>query len=65
MNRRKKVNQILKKRAKQKNEKLFGKTKPAYIPKAEREALAQTLLSSSLPAAHNDDTTIDWALQAK
>ena len=41
MNRRKKVNQILKKRAKQKNEKLYGKSKPAYIPKAERETLTQ------------------------
>jgi hypothetical protein len=52
MNRRKKVNQILKKRAKQKNEKLYGKTKPAYIPKAEREAAAQT--SPTSEPLHDD-----------
>ena len=38
MNRRKKINQILKKRAKQKNDKLNPKAKPAYVPKSEREA---------------------------
>ena len=37
MNRRKKVNQILKKKAKKANAKLNPKSKPRYIPKAERE----------------------------
>ncbi|HEY8568189.1 DUF2986 domain-containing protein [Microbulbifer sp.] len=36
MNRRKKVNQILKKKAKKANDKLNPKGKPRYISKAER-----------------------------
>ncbi|HEY7774357.1 MAG TPA: DUF2986 domain-containing protein [Marinagarivorans sp.] len=36
MNRRKKINQILKKKAKQRNAKLNPKSKPAYIPKQAR-----------------------------
>lgn len=36
MNRRKKVNQILKKKAKKANDKLSAKKKPRYISKAER-----------------------------
>ena len=36
MNRRKKVNQILKKKAKKANDKLNPKSKPRYISKAER-----------------------------
>ncbi|WP_367275397.1 DUF2986 domain-containing protein [uncultured Microbulbifer sp.] len=42
MNRRKKVNQILKKRAKKANEKLNPKSKPRYISKAERAKQDQT-----------------------
>ena len=41
MNRRKKVNQILKKKAKKANEKLNPKSKPRYVSKAEREKRAQ------------------------
>ena len=41
MNRRKKVNQILKKKAKKANDKLNPKQKPRYISKAERAKLAQ------------------------
>ena len=40
MNRRKKVNQILKARAKKANAKLAPKNKPKYISKADREKLA-------------------------
>lgn len=36
MNRRKKVNQILKKKAKKANDKLNPKSKPRYVSKAER-----------------------------
>ena len=41
MNRRKKVNQILKKKAKKANDKLNPKKKPSYISKAERAKLEQ------------------------
>ena len=36
MNRKKKINQILKKRQKQANSKLHGSNKPRYISKADR-----------------------------
>ena len=39
MNRRKKIKQILTKKAKKANEKNLPKNKPRYISKAEREAL--------------------------
>ncbi|MBB5212633.1 DUF2986 domain-containing protein [Microbulbifer hydrolyticus] len=41
MNRRKKVNQILKKKAKKANDKLNPKNKPRYVSKAERAQQAQ------------------------
>lgn len=40
MNRKKKINQELKKRQKQANAKLHHSNKPKYISKAEREKLA-------------------------
>ncbi|OPX56929.1 Protein of unknown function [Oceanospirillum multiglobuliferum] len=40
MNRKKKINQILKARAKKANAKLVGNNKERYISKAEREKLA-------------------------
>lgn len=40
MNRKKKINQILKARAKKANAKLVGPKKERYISKAEREKLA-------------------------
>lgn len=40
MNRKKKLNSILKKKQKQKNAKLSTKSKPQYVSKAEREKLA-------------------------
>lgn len=48
MNRRKKVNQILKKRAKQKTTKLNPRSKSAYIAKAEREG-AEAQAAINLP----------------
>jgi len=45
MNRKKKINQILKKKAKRAKAKLNPKKKPRYIPKAERaEQESKTLL---------------------
>lgn len=41
MNRKKKINSILKKKIKQKNAKLHRSNKPKYISKAEREKMAQ------------------------
>lgn len=41
MNRKKKINQTLKNKAKKANAKLHGSNKPKYISKAEREQLAQ------------------------
>lgn len=41
MNRKKKVNQILKKKIKKANEKLNPKNKPRYVSKAERAKLEQ------------------------
>ncbi|MCU8032329.1 DUF2986 domain-containing protein [Shewanella oncorhynchi] len=40
MNRKKKINQTLKSKAKKANAKLQSSNKPKYIAKAEREALA-------------------------
>ncbi|MCE0555383.1 DUF2986 domain-containing protein [Motilimonas sp. E26] len=41
MNRKKKINQELKKRQKQANSKVHHSNKPKYISKAERERIAQ------------------------
>jgi len=42
MNRRKKINSILKKRLKQHKAKLNGTVKPKYISKADREKLEES-----------------------
>ncbi|GGP51348.1 hypothetical protein GCM10009409_17170 [Shewanella saliphila] len=44
MNRKKKINQTLKAKAKKANAKLHSTNKPAYVSKAERERLAQQAL---------------------
>ncbi|MBF8999923.1 DUF2986 domain-containing protein [Vibrio nitrifigilis] len=41
MNRKKKINQILKKKIKKQNSKLHRSNKPRYISKAERAAMEQ------------------------
>ncbi|MGX9418221.1 DUF2986 domain-containing protein [Vibrio sp. RC27] len=41
MNRKKKINETLKKRLKKQNAKLHKSNKPKYISKAEREKMAQ------------------------
>ncbi|MBE0364235.1 hypothetical protein PULV_a1832 [Pseudoalteromonas ulvae UL12] len=42
MNRKKKINDILKKKLKKAKSKLHTSNKPAYVSKAERERLAQS-----------------------
>ena len=48
MNRRKKINETLKAKAKKRNAKLHKKNKPKYISKAERALLEQTTDDSGL-----------------
>lgn len=52
MNRRKKVNQILKSRAKKANAKLASHTKPKYISKAEQAEL--TVATDLAKLTHNE-----------
>lgn len=54
MNRRKKVNQILKKRAKKANDKQNPKSKPRYISKAERAKLEQEASEQEATASTPD-----------
>lgn len=48
MNRKKKINSILKKRLKKQNSKLHTSNKPKYISKAEREKMALEAQESAL-----------------
>lgn len=53
MNRKKKINQTLKAKAKKANAKLHGTNKQPYVAKAERERLAQqALLATETNANH-------------
>jgi len=47
MNRKKKINQALKKRVKKTNSKLHTSNKPKYISKAEREKIAAELINDN------------------
>ncbi|WP_434357008.1 DUF2986 domain-containing protein [Parasalinivibrio latis] len=47
MNRKKRINQVLKAKQKKKNAKLNNSNKPRYISKAERAAMAEEADSSS------------------
>lgn len=49
MNRKKKINQTLKAKAKKANAKLHAANKTPYVAKAERERLAQQALLASEP----------------
>ncbi|EGM68271.1 DUF2986 domain-containing protein [Shewanella sp. HN-41] len=49
MNRKKKINQTLKSKAKKANAKLRTNNKPKYIAKAEREALATAIQTDITP----------------
>jgi len=54
MNRRKKINETLKKKAKKANAKLHKSNKPKYISKAERAAMAEKeAAQSSEPVESN------------
>ncbi|WP_086984334.1 DUF2986 domain-containing protein [Vibrio aphrogenes] len=55
MNRKKKINSILKKRLKKQNSKLHTSNKPKYISKAEREKMALEAQESALTS---DDVTL-------
>jgi hypothetical protein len=61
MNRKKKINDILKKKVKKQNAKLHKSNKPRYISKAERaemeKAQAEQTLEANTDAANNDSTT--------
>ncbi|GAA0791203.1 MULTISPECIES: DUF2986 domain-containing protein [Pseudomonadati] len=63
MNRKKKINQTLKAKAKKANKKLLTGNKPQYISKAERALLAGTeveaLVSSSLSSEPSPSTKAD------
>jgi hypothetical protein len=51
MNRKKKINQTLKNKAKKANAKLQTSNKPKYIAKAEREVVAAEVLCEAQPYA--------------
>ncbi|MBM7036242.1 DUF2986 domain-containing protein [Vibrio ulleungensis] len=61
MNRKKKINEILKKKQKKQNAKLHKSNKPRYISKAERaemeKAQAEQTVEANTDTAINDSTT--------
>ncbi|WP_297478849.1 DUF2986 domain-containing protein [uncultured Photobacterium sp.] len=59
MNRKKKINETLKKRMKKANAKLNKSTKPRYISKAERAKLDEEAAQVTETADVTSDTTID------
>lgn len=63
MNRKKKINQTLKSKAKKANAKLQSSNKPKYIAKADREALAAGagIESQTVDAAAVNAVTLDTA----
>ncbi|BCE00249.1 DUF2986 domain-containing protein [Marinicellulosiphila megalodicopiae] len=63
MNRRKKINDILKKRKKQANEKVSTKKKNGYVSKADRAALE--IAEQSQANENNDSTQIDSDNESK
>ncbi|MGF1742067.1 DUF2986 domain-containing protein [Vibrio profundum] len=65
MNRKKKINQILKKRQKQSNSKIHNSNKPRYVSKADRAKLeleqAESSHENTEQVAQPADTTLDSA----
>ncbi|GLT19397.1 hypothetical protein GCM10007938_31790 [Vibrio zhanjiangensis] len=57
MNRKKKINQILKAKQKKKNSKLHKSNKPRYISKAERTETQTTPMSDSTNLPHSLDVS--------
>lgn len=57
MNRRKKINQLLKAHAKKASAKLAPKSKPKYICKADRLKLAEASQNALLPAEEETSST--------
>ncbi|OEF27618.1 DUF2986 domain-containing protein [Vibrio rumoiensis] len=56
MNRKKKINSILKKRLKQQNAKLHSSNKPKYISKAERARMEEEQAQQALEAPKTDES---------
>ncbi|WP_439146454.1 DUF2986 domain-containing protein [Vibrio sp.] len=63
MNRKKKINQILKKRQKQANSKLHGSNKPRYISKADRAKMEAE--EQAKAAQEQVEGTVDLAVEAE
>ncbi|OAN11498.1 hypothetical protein A3K86_21440 [Photobacterium jeanii] len=59
MNRKKKVNEILKKRLKKKNAKLHKSNKPRYISKAERAKMELESAQTTEPQQESSETSAD------
>ncbi len=57
MNRKKRINQVLKAKQKKKNAKLHNSNKPRYISKAERAALAEET-ENTAPAEQEPESAI-------
>ena len=56
MNRKKKINQSLKKRVKKTNSKLHTSNKPKYVSKAERAKIAEELENGNTDVGTNENS---------
>lgn len=69
MNRKKKINQTLIAKDKKKKAKLHGNNKPKYVPKAERERLAQLAVADgtevAITEAAIDEASSETSSEAK
>ena len=54
MNRRKKINDTLKAKAKKRNAKLHKSNKPKYVPKSERELTEQPIIEQPITEQSED-----------
>ncbi|MDG3088529.1 DUF2986 domain-containing protein [Vibrio hannami] len=61
MNRKKKINQILKNKQKKRNAKLHKSNKPKYISKAEREKMELEAAQQETEGQSEDVNTVDNA----
>ncbi|HBV75984.1 MULTISPECIES: DUF2986 domain-containing protein [Vibrio] len=58
MNRKKKINSILKKRLKQQNAKLHSTNKPKYISKADRAKMEEDLAQQASEVTKSDESIV-------
>ncbi|MCE0494496.1 DUF2986 domain-containing protein [Vibrio salinus] len=63
MNRKKKINETLKKKLKKKNAKLHKSNKPRYISKAERARLEQQQALADSPVSEENTADSDLSLK--